>query len=308
MVMARLRDLDVRHLEALVAVADEGTFGRAATRLGFSQAAVSQQVAALERAMGTAAFDRPGGPRPVMLTPAGRVVLEHARAVLARLDEADQALVDLLAGTAGRLLVGTFQSVSVRLLPNVVARVRTETPELDLRTFQTDDNHLLVEGVADGTLDVSFVVGGGDDPRLVVVPLRQDPFVALVPAGAEEADWPALPTSTLGGRPLVGENESSCSALVESGLRGLGVEPVYSFRSDDNGAIQAMVRAGLGPAVVPLLAVDTADPGVRVLPMDPPLTPRTIGVATARGRTVSPAAQRFVDLSVAATQELFPDG
>ena len=69
--MPSMRDLEIRHLEALDAVASTGTFGRAAERLGYTQSAISQQIAALERVMGAPVFDRPGGPRPVELTPLG---------------------------------------------------------------------------------------------------------------------------------------------------------------------------------------------------------------------------------------------
>ena len=77
--------LELRHLQALLAVTDEGTFSRAAGRLGYTQSAVSQQISALERMVGAPVFDRPGGPRPVELTEAGRVLVDHARGVLNRL-------------------------------------------------------------------------------------------------------------------------------------------------------------------------------------------------------------------------------
>src|SRR3954467_1973784 len=100
-----LRDLDIRHLMALQAVADERSFGRAAQRLGFTQSAISQQVAALERIVGTTLFDRPGGPRPVELTPAGAALLPHAVAVLERLHQAGDDLAALAAGTVGRITI-----------------------------------------------------------------------------------------------------------------------------------------------------------------------------------------------------------
>ncbi len=115
-------DLDLRHLRALMAVAEEGSFIDAAYRLGVSQAAVSQQIAGLERAVGQRAFDRPGGPRPVTLTPAGRALLAHAEQVMATLEAAERELGDLASGTGGRLTIGTYQSVSVQLLPDVVSR------------------------------------------------------------------------------------------------------------------------------------------------------------------------------------------
>ena len=82
-------DVEFRHLRALRAVAEEGSFVGAADILGFSQAAISQQIAGLEKAVGVALFDRPGGPRPVTLTPAGRVLLRHADAVVDRLSAAE---------------------------------------------------------------------------------------------------------------------------------------------------------------------------------------------------------------------------
>ena len=75
------------------------------------------------------------------------------------------------------------------------------------------------------------------------------------------------------------------------------MEPTYVFRSSDNSALQAMVRSGLGCAVMPLLAVDTDDPEVTVRPIDPPLPPRPIGVATIAGRTIAPAVERFLELT-----------
>ena len=80
--MTGLRDLDMRLLVAFDAVATEGTFGRAAERLGYTQSAVSQQIASLERVIGDQVFDRPGGPRPVELTPLGALLLEHSRVLL----------------------------------------------------------------------------------------------------------------------------------------------------------------------------------------------------------------------------------
>src|SRR3954454_21633024 len=99
----QLRDLELRHLIALDAVATEGTFGKAALRLGCAQSAVSQQIAALERLVGGPVFDRPGGPRPVALTPLRKVVPGHPRDTIPRLDAPGDAIDRFFAGTVGRL-------------------------------------------------------------------------------------------------------------------------------------------------------------------------------------------------------------
>src|SRR5271170_5530703 len=101
--------VEMRHLAALEAVETEGSFGRAAIKLGYTQSAVSQQIATLERIVGEKLIERPGGPRPVALTEAGRLLLRHARAIVARLQAARADLGALAAGEAGSLHVGIFQ-------------------------------------------------------------------------------------------------------------------------------------------------------------------------------------------------------
>src|ERR1700712_5388942 len=147
MASANLRDLEIRHLQALQAVAEEGSFGRAAQRLGFSQSAVSQQSGALERVVGESVFDRPGGPRPVELTPVGCMLLDHANAVLSRIRQAEDDLERLRHGGSGRLVIGTFQSVSVRILPTIVQRMRSEVPGVLIKAVESDVNEDLVAGV-----------------------------------------------------------------------------------------------------------------------------------------------------------------
>src|SRR6188768_2486306 len=116
--------VELRHLAALQAVAREGSFGGAAVALGYSQSAVSQQIAALERIVGERLVERPGGPRPVSLTDAGRLLLGHADAIVARLKAAQADVEALLEGGAGHLRVGTFQSVGARILPELLRRFR----------------------------------------------------------------------------------------------------------------------------------------------------------------------------------------
>src|SRR5687768_10540374 len=116
--------VELRHLAALEAVARTGSFGRAAARLGYTQSAVSQQIATLERIVGERLVERPGGPRAVSLTEAGRLLLRHAEAIVARLEAAHADLDALSAGAAGTLRVGTYQSVGKRVLPALLRRFR----------------------------------------------------------------------------------------------------------------------------------------------------------------------------------------
>src|SRR5918997_6946525 len=127
-----MADVELRHLKTMAAIAEEGSFGRAASRLGYTQSTVSQQIAALERAVGGPVFDRPGGPTPVRITPLGAVVLEQGRELLAKAAALTEAVDRFHAGD-GRIDIGTFQSISTVILPIVVRRLRDEHPDCEIR-------------------------------------------------------------------------------------------------------------------------------------------------------------------------------
>jgi DNA-binding transcriptional LysR family regulator len=293
--MQRLQAVEIRHLQALVAVAEEQSFGRAAQRLGFTQSAVSQQIAAFERSLGAPLFDRPGGPLPVTLTATGDALIPHARAVLGQLAAADDEIDRLLAGEWGRITIGTFQSISVKALPAIVGELRAERPAIDIHFFESDDNDELIHRTLDGELDVSFVVGEPGDERLDHEVLCRDPFVAI--ARAADTLPESLDAPTLRAHPLIGQHANSCCSLIEHGLIEMGVPIEYVYRSNDNSAVQAMVRAGMGIAVMPWLAIDPDDPDVRVHDLDPPIAPREIGLVTRRGRARTAATNRFIEIA-----------
>ena len=303
MVVNVLAGVDLRHLAAVKAVAETGSFGRAAARLGFTQSAISQQIATIERSLGAPVFDRPGGPRPVELTPLGRVLVQHAEIILRQVDAASDELEAVLAGSAGRLVVGSFQSVSVKVLPAVLGRLRAELPNVELRVVEHDDNDLLHSLLIAGELDLTFTIGVPDSPLIELVPLFEDEFVALSPAADGAVDGP-MPVRRLAGAPLIGQHACTCQALIDNGLLAHGVEPKYIFRSNDNSAVQAMVRAGMGHAVMPMLAIDERDTGVIVRPLDPPLATRSIGLALPLGRTRAAAVARFLEIAREVASEL----
>jgi DNA-binding transcriptional LysR family regulator len=295
-----LRDVEIRQLRALQAVAEEGSFGRAAERLGFTQSAISQQIAGLERVVGAKVFDRHGGPRRAELTPTGVVLLEHAGLVLEQLRTAEDSLRSLRAGEVGRLLVGSFQSISVNVLPEVIGRLRGERPGLGVRAIENDDNDELIAHLLADELDLSFLVGMPDHPGIEAVPVLVDPFVLVTPAGCE----PIVDPTDLHDVAMIGQPQCACQLSIDDALGKFGVEPDYVFRSNDNSAVQAMVRAGMGCAIMPNLAVDANDPGVIVTHLHPPLPPRLVVLARRRGRTLIPAADRFIELARAVCRGL----
>src|SRR5215207_2478321 len=149
--------LELRHLLALVAVAETGTFSAAAERLGYTQSAVSQQIGTLERIVDAPLFERPGGRRPVRLTPAGEMLLTHARAVLARVSSAAADLRALASGQQGELRVGTLPSIGTKVLPRLLGTFRAELPGIKIVLRESRDSADLICAAEAGGVDLTFV-------------------------------------------------------------------------------------------------------------------------------------------------------
>jgi DNA-binding transcriptional LysR family regulator len=298
--LSAFSSLELRHLLALDAVATEGTFGRAAERLGYTQSAVSQQIATLERAIGGAVFDRPGGPKPVRITPLGKLLLAHARDLLDRAQATAEAIERFKAGE-GRIDIGTFQSVSNVLLPQIVKQLRDEHPAVDIRVFEEDT---AVERLLAGELDLAYWVGPLDGP-IESVKLLDDPYVLV----SRRGDFPDGPVhcEQLDGVQMVSFPRLLCDmGRVEDTFAAAGIEPLVVFRTADNGAVMSMVRAGMGAAVMPMLAVDIRpdDDVLCTHELVPAIRPREVCVMWQAGRTLSPLAQRVIDISVAVARDV----
>jgi DNA-binding transcriptional LysR family regulator len=290
---------------ALVAVADAGTFSRAAENLGYTQSAVSQQIGTLERIVGTSLFDRPGGPRPVHLTPAGETLLTHARAMLARMSAAAADLRALASGEQGELRVGTVQSVGTKILPRLLRRFLADWPGIEVSFRESNDCDELLHLVETGELDLTFVeLGSAPSDRFETRWLLDDPMVFIAPADAPEATRSVVGIGDVVHLPMIGVRGAWCQALIDNCFRGLGVLPTYVFRSDDNPTIQGCIASGLAYSVLPLLAVDEHDPNVAVIPIDPAPEPRHLGVAWPSGRRPPRTLVPFVDAAAAICDEL----
>jgi molybdate transport repressor ModE-like protein len=288
----RWEALEVRHLRALAAVVEEGSFAGAARELGYTQSAVSQQIFALERIVGAPVLSRhPGGRRPVALTETGEVVLAHAQPVLARVKAAQADVAALTLGDVGQLVVGTVQSFGTRVVPALLARFRSLRPGVAIGIRESVDAKDLLAGVEEGEIDVAFAVLPLDDGPFAARDLMADPFVLVTRAGSEERGL-----SDLAGKHVL----YSCGyeqRLIEARLLSDGVVPDAWTRFDDNGMIQALAAAGEGVAVVPRLTVDLGDPHVDVHPL-PELPPRQLAAVWHRDRQLTAAAREFVETAV----------
>jgi molybdate transport repressor ModE-like protein len=290
--------IELRHLAALEAVAREGSFRRAAAKLGYVQSAISGQIAALERAVGQRLIERTRGGTHVELTEAGRLVLQHSDAILARLHAAQADVAALASGHAGELRVGITQSVGVRILPPLMQRFVADWPHVRLRPTEAPHDVPLYEAVERGDVDLSFVELPVPAGPFEAFELMADPFVLVVPRDSGVAS-----IEDLGSLPLIGHTHCRGLARVEATLQARGVEPEFAFRSDVNATIQALVGAGVGAAVLPVLAIDATDE-LTVTRELPGIPPRVLAVAWHRDRFHTDAARAFVDAARAVCAEL----
>jgi DNA-binding transcriptional LysR family regulator len=287
--------VELRHFAALEAVARTRSFGRAARELGYTQSAVSQQIAQLERIVGQRLFDRPGGPRRVEPTEAGLLLLGHADAIVARLDAARADMAALAEGSAGTLRVGIYQSVGARLLPALVRRFREQWPLVGVRVREESSATDLLRLLEHGELDLTFADLPLPEGPFEWAEILQDPYVLLVSARSELAKLDAAPPlREVAKLPLIGRRTTD---EPDRFLAGRVPELNVVFRTDDNGTLGALVAEDLGAAIEPRLVVDPRDPAVKMLPFGSRIPPRTLVLAWHRDRYRAQAAEAFVALA-----------
>jgi DNA-binding transcriptional LysR family regulator len=291
-------DVELRRLRTMAAIAEEGTFGRAAARLGYTQSSVSQQIAALEKTVGGPVFDRPGGPRPVRITPLGEVVLTHGRDLLTKSEALTDAVKRFHAGE-GRVDIGTFPSVSNLILPAVIRRLLDEHPGCDIRLSEVEPADPQI-----GDLDLLFHDGPveGDVEH---VKLLDEPYLLVAGTGAFP-DGP-VPVKQLDDAPMVAWPPTYHQTWLERALASAGAQPRIVFRTAGHETILSMVRAGIGSAVLPWLALYASDAwsddrlSIHQLRPSPA---REMDLHWPADRTQSPLAARAIDIAVEAARDL----
>ena len=295
LLLMNFRNVELRHLAALEAVGRTHSFVAAARELGYTQSAISQQIAALERGIGQRLVERPGGPCPVALTEAGTLLLRHADAIVAQLDAAEADLAALAEGAAGPLRVGIFQSVGARILPGLLRRFREAWPRVEVRVREETNAADLVHLLEHGELDLAFADLPLPDGPFEWNEILRDPYVLVVPKDDPLAQRDsAPPLRELAGAPLVTWRQLG---EPETFLRGRVPDLNVVFRSDDNGTLMGLVAEGLGYAVVPQLVVNPRNPAYVALPFGNRVPPRQLAIVWHRDRYRSAAAEAFIELS-----------
>jgi DNA-binding transcriptional LysR family regulator len=296
--------LDVKQLRVLKAVAEHGSFSAAAEALSYTQPAISQQIAALERSAGATLVDRTS--RGVRLTDAGRALVDHAHVVLARLAAAEAEL-DAIAGVrGGRVRLGSFPTASAALLPPALARFTERHPDVEL-TFLEKEPEDAIQMLRAGELEVAIVfefhnLSQAEWDRLYggaeLHPLVDDPMYLALPLGHPLAHKPRVRLQDLSDELWIqeGNPRNPCGRLHQAACVNAGFDPRIGFRSDDYNVVQGMVAAGVGVSLLPSFALANVRDDIVVRSLGKAAPARQIAAATLAGGYRSPATEAMLDI------------
>jgi DNA-binding transcriptional LysR family regulator len=289
--------LDVRRMRVLREVAVRGSFSAAAEALSFTQSAVSQQIAALEREAGTTLVQRSA--RGVKLTEAGEAVVRHTEAIMARLAEAEAELEAIAGLRGGRLRMAAFESAGSSLMPLAIAAFREKHPAVEL-SMSLSEPEDCVPLLRSGELDVAIVFESAvkhAEDGIHRVHLLEDPMYLVLPRDHPLANRRRVRLADLAGEAWIGgQPDCECNRLISRACAVAGYEPRIAFETDDYTAMQGFVAAGVGVSLIAELGLTTVrdDIVIRDLGRETPV--RQIYAATLADGYRSPATQAMLEI------------
>src|SRR3954451_113709 len=291
--------LDVKRLRVLREVAARGSFSGAAEALSYTQSAISQQIAALEREAGTMLVERSA--RGVRLTEAGRALVGHADAILARLDAAERELESIAGLRGGRLRMVAFLSAAASLMPLAIAEFRRRHPavEISLEPREPDEGiDCLKAGECDVALGLESCFRPVEDPAIEKTTLLEDPMFLVLPAWHPLARKPDLRLEDLADEAWLQGDTSTCpdTMILLRAATAAGFEPRIAFQSNDYTAIQGFIAAGVGVGLIPDLALNSVRDDIVIRDLGAQVSPRRIFASTLAGSYRSPATSAMVDI------------
>jgi DNA-binding transcriptional LysR family regulator len=288
--------LDVRRMRVLREVAIQGSFSAAAEALSFTQSAVSQQIAALERETGTILVQRSA--RGVRLTEAGEALVRHADAVLARLAEAEAELEAIAGLRGGRLRMAAFESAGATLMPLAIADFRGKHPGIEL-SMSLGEPEEKEPQLKSGELDLVLGFGSrfAQEDAIERHFLLEDPMLLVLPREHPLANKRNLRLADLADDPWIASTrDCECNRLINRACAIAGFEPRIAFQTDDYTAMQGFVAAGVGVSMIAELGLTSIrdDIIVRSLGRETPV--REVFAMTAADAHRTPATHAMLEI------------
>ena len=286
-------------MKVLREVAAHGSFSAAAEALSFTQSAVSQQVAALEREAGAKLLER--GSRGVRLTDAGRALVSHADVILARIEDAEEELAALAGLRGGRLRIASFQSAGATLVPHAVKAFHDRHPKVELSMIEAEPDEAQVR-LRTGDIDLALVYDFeplpdtlGDD--LELTHLIDDRYDAVLAVDHPLAGRKRIRLADLADEPWIASSpQCGCRGITDRACHDAGFDLSVAFEADETMAAQALVAAGVGVTIFPRLALNPLHPGVVSRALGPSAPVRRIWAARPAEGYRSPASEAMLQI------------
>jgi LysR family transcriptional regulator, hydrogen peroxide-inducible genes activator len=283
--------MEFHQLRYVCAIAETGSFSRAAERCQVAQPSLSQQVLKLEEDLGTKLFDRLG--RSVRLTEAGRAFLPHARSILSQMETARSSVADKCADVRGSVAVGAIPTIAPYLMPRYTTAFAKRYPEAKLRIVE-ETTPILVESLRDLSIDLAILALPLRHKDLELFPLRTEPLFAVLPKNHPLAATESLALKDLRGESFVMLRDGHCfRGLSIAACTRARVTPRIAFESGQFSSLFGMVAAGVGISLAPEMAIDRYA-GCRYVRLSDARATRTIVAAIRRARSFNRVQQAFL--------------
>ena len=294
--------LDVKQLRVLKEVAACGSFSAAAESLSYTQPAISQQVAALERATGSVLVDRTS--RGVRLTDAGRALVEHAEAVLTRLAAAEAELEAIAGVRGGRLRLASFATAGALIAPPALKLFATRFPEVELSLLDAEPPDA-ARMLRQADLEIALVLDYTHvEPKefdriydgIELTHLLDDPMYLALPRDHPQARQRRLRLEDLAEETWVQAGDGPCGRVATGACQLAGFAPRVGFMSDDYTVVQGLVAAGMGVALLPALVLTNIRDDIEIRSLGSGAPCRRIAAATLAGHYRSPATEAMLEI------------
>jgi LysR family hydrogen peroxide-inducible transcriptional activator len=284
--------MEIHQLRYFIAVAEEGSFSRAAAREHVAQPSLSQQIQKLEVDVGERLFDRL--PRAIIVTEAGNCLLPFARRILAQIADARRSVSDLKHEVAGRLTVGALPTIAPYVLPNLIGKFRDRYPNVTLEIFEDTTENLALR-LEDGTVDLALASSCSENSVLERQSLGHEALLVLIPKEHRLAKKKKIKWSDLKSQKFLLLHEMHClSVQVHELLTAHRLRPELAVRGAQLATVAQMVASGMGVTLVPQMMVESEAPnGCVVLPLAEPVPKRELNLLRNPVRLESKAAAAF---------------
>ncbi|QHS52679.1 LysR family transcriptional regulator [Edaphobacter sp. 12200R-103] len=283
--------MEFHQLRYVCAVAETGSFSRAAERCQIAQPSLSQQVLKLEENLGAKLFDRLG--RSVRLTEAGRAFIPHARSILEQMETARSSVAQKNADVRGSVSLGVIPTISPYLVPRYTTSFAKRFPDAKLRIVE-DVTPVLIESLRELSIDIAILALPLRHKDLELFPLRTEPLFAVLPKEHRLAGAASLSLRDLRGEPFVMLRDGHCFRdLSLATCARARITPNIAFESGQFSSLFGMVAAGVGISLAPEMAVDR-NAGCRYIRLSDVRATRTVVAAVLRGRSFNRVQRAFL--------------